>query len=220
MTEETQSMKTEDLIATLAAEPAPPPAASLERRAGMGAVAGLAVTVVLFLAVLGPRANLGAALSDPVVLAKTLMPLLLALFAGALALRSARPAVPSGVPGRIVWLVPAAVGALFFWALGATEAGQRLVAFLGHSTQVCIPAITVLSLPILAGLIHAMRGGAPVHPARSGALAGLAAAGMAAAIYSLFCTEDSPLFYAVWYSVAIGVATGIGAVVGRRFLRW
>lgn len=220
MTEETERMKTDDLIATLAAQPAPAPAASIEGRAGLGSVVGLAVTVVLFFLVLGPRAGLGTALMDPVVLAKTALPLLLAAFAWVLAVRSARPAVPSGKTGRAVWLVPAAVGALFFWALGATEAGQRLILFLGHSTQVCIPAITVLSLPILAGLINALKRGAPVHPTRSGALAGLAAAGLSTAVYSLFCTEDSPLFYAVWYSVAIGVATGIGALAGRRFLRW
>ena len=30
----------------------------------------------------------------------------------------------------------------------------------------------------------------------------------------MHCTEDSPLFYAVWYVLAILVATGLGALPG------
>ena len=55
---------------------------------------------------------------------------------------------------------------------------------------------------------------------RLGALAGVAAAGGATAIYSLFCTEDSPLFYVVWYGTGIGIVTALGALIGGRALRW
>ena len=41
-----------------------------------------------------------------------------------------------------------------------------------------------------------------------------------AALYAIHCTEDSPLFYAVWYGLAILVATAIGAALGRFLLRW
>ena len=57
-------------------------------------------------------------------------------------------------------------------------------------------------------------------PGLSGALAGLLAGGVGAARYAIHCTEDSPLFYATWYGIAILLATGIGAVAGRRVLRW
>jgi hypothetical protein len=95
-----------------------------------------------------------------------------------------------------------------------------MVDFLGHSIPVCLPAINLMSLPILAGLIAALRRGAPVDPQKAGALAGLAAAGLATALYSTFCTEDSPLFYSVWYSVGIAITTALGAVAGSRWLRW
>ena len=48
----------------------------------------------------------------------------------------------------------------------------------------------------------------------------LAAAGFATALYSTFCTEDTALFYAVWYAVGIGFVALAGAFAGKRFLSW
>jgi len=213
-------MKTEDLIASLASEPAPPPAAPLGRRALAGLGAGLAVTLALFALLLGPREALGTALAQPLTLAKTLLPLALAALATALALRAVRPGARMGAAGRIVWLVPGAALALFVLAFTTTAPGARLALFLGHSIPICLPAIVILSLPITAALIAALRRGAPEHPARAGALAGLAAAGLAASVYSTFCTEDSPLFYSTWYSTGILLAAGLAALIGARALRW
>jgi NAD(P)H-dependent FMN reductase len=50
--------------------------------------------------------------------------------------------------------------------------------------------------------------------------AGLVAGGLAAALYATQCTDDSPLFIATWYSIAIGAVTVLGAVLGRHQLRW
>ncbi|WP_172293548.1 NrsF family protein [Pseudoruegeria sp. HB172150] len=213
-------MKTEDLIATLATEAPMAPSASLERRAGLGVAFGGLVTLTLFFVVLGPRPGLLIAMSDPFTLAKTILPLLLAPLALIMSLHAARPAVPLGVVRWLALIPPVSAAGLFLWAFSTTGAGDRFALFIGHSIQVCLPAITILSLPIIAGLLGALRHGAPVRPARCGALAGLASAGIATAIYSTFCVEDSPLFYAVWYSLGIGIATGIGALLGMRYLRW
>ncbi|MEZ5869652.1 MAG: NrsF family protein [Defluviimonas denitrificans] len=62
--------------------------------------------------------------------------------------------------------------------------------------------------------LRALKDGAPTRPALCGALAGLAAAGFATALYSTFCNEDRRLFYAVWYSLGIGIVTAAGAVAG------
>lgn len=213
-------MKTEDLITSLAADAAPVSGMSLERQAALAVAAGFAVTLALFAAFYGPRPELAAAMSQPVTLAKTLLPLLLCGLAWSVVLRTARPGAPAGAAARLVWVVPAAMAGLLLWALLTTAAGQRLQLFIGHSIDVCLPSIMLLSLPILGGLLAVLRQGAPVHPARSGALAGLASAGLATAVYSLFCTEDSPLFYGVWYNLGIMLVAGLGAVLGRRFLRW
>jgi hypothetical protein len=48
----------------------------------------------------------------------------------------------------------------------------------------------------------------------------LLAGGLAAALYALQCTDDSPLFIVTWYSLAIAAVTLIGTLAGRRLLRW
>lgn len=213
-------MKTDDLINMLAQDSAPPPAAPIGQRAVLGVVAGLAGALVLYFLALGPRPRLLEQIQDPVVLSKTLLPLILFGFATVLGLRSARPGAQAGKAARLVWGVPVILAGLVIWALLTTPSGEIFVDWVGHSIPVCLPAITVLSLPIMAGLITAMRRGAPVDPQAAGALAGVASAALATALYSTFCTEDSPLFYATWYTLGILLTAGLGAWAGGKWLRW
>lgn len=213
-------MKTDDLITLLAQDATPPPAAPIARRVGLGLAAGFALALVIYMLILGPRAGLLDLMMAPVILAKTLLPLALFALALRLGLRSVRPAASPGRTGWVIWAIPVLTLTLFVWAFAVTPPASRMVNLLGHSIPVCLPAINLLSLPILAGLITALRRGAPVDPQKAGALAGLAAAGLATALYSTFCTEDSPLFYAVWYSVGIAITMALGAIAGARWLRW
>ena len=213
-------MKTDDLISMLAQDAAPPDRPSVGIRAGLGIAAGFLASAAVYFQVLGPRFGLGAALMDPVVAAKTVLPLTLFVLTLVLGLRAVRPAAAAGAPKRLVWAIPAVLAALVVWALATTPASERMADWLGHSIPVCLPAITVLSLPILAGLMTALKQGAPLRPGRAGFLAGLAAAGLSTALYSTFCTEDSPLFYATWYTLGIMISAGIGAALGRWWLRW
>ncbi|WP_375175219.1 NrsF family protein [Pseudooceanicola sp.] len=213
-------MKTDDLITMLAQDAAPPPAAPLGRRVALGLALGCVVALALYGLALGPRPLLMDYWQDPLVLAKTLLPLALFAFALPLGLRAVRPGAAPGVAARAIWVVPVVLGGLVVWTLFTTPRGELFWDWIGHSIPVCLPAITVLSLPILAGLITALRRGAPVDPQAAGALAGLAAAGLATALYSTFCTEDSPLFYATWYTVGIMFTAGLGAWAGGKWLRW
>ena len=43
---------------------------------------------------------------------------------------------------------------------------------------------------------------------------------LAAAIYAWHCPDDSPLFVATWYTIAISMVTAVGFLLGRRLLRW
>lgn len=52
------------------------------------------------------------------------------------------------------------------------------------------------------------------------AMAGLLAGGIGAVFYAAHCPDDSLLFAARRYTIAIGVMTGLGALGGRQFLRW
>jgi hypothetical protein len=72
----------------------------------------------------------------------------------------------------------------------------------------------------LAAALFCLRQGAPEHPARAGAATGLLAGAIGAALYATHCPDDSPLFVAAWYTLAIGIVAAIGAVSGSRLLRW
>jgi hypothetical protein len=91
---------------------------------------------------------------------------------------------------------------------------------IGHNAVHCLTSIPLLSLAPLACLLLALRGGAPAQPVLAGGAAGLLAAGVGATIYALTCPDDSPLFIAAWYSVAIALVTATSAFIGRRLLRW
>jgi hypothetical protein len=72
----------------------------------------------------------------------------------------------------------------------------------------------------LAAVLTALRVGAPYSPGTAGAVAGLLAGSLGATLYALHCTDDSPLFVALWYSPPIALATLAGAAAGSRLLRW
>jgi len=90
----------------------------------------------------------------------------------------------------------------------------------GNNPLACFFCVLLLSLPILAGALVALRAGAPTHPRISGAMAGLLAGGVTAALYTLHCPEDSLLFIAAWHVPAIALVSLIGAAVAARVLRW
>src|SRR5437899_772476 len=90
----------------------------------------------------------------------------------------------------------------------------------GKNSWVCMTAIPLMSLPILAGALIGLRHGAPARPAVAGAIAGLLSAGLAATLYASHCTDDSPLFVATWYTIATALVTAIGALAGSRILRF
>lgn len=215
-----KGMTTEALIERLAKAPPPPPL----RPARMAAVLALALAFALafYWGVYGLRADLAAALARPFVLVKTLVPLML----GAVALWAALGSLYPGEGARLsprLWplLLPAFVAALVLGlALRQATPGHIGAEIFGQTALGCFLSITALAALPLWLVLSAMRAGAPLRPGLSGALAGLAAGGLAAAGYALHCTEDSPLFYVPWYGLAIALTALCGAALGRRLLRW
>jgi hypothetical protein len=90
----------------------------------------------------------------------------------------------------------------------------------GSNSRICLTAIPLMSLPLLAAALIGLRHGAPARPAVAGAIAGLLSAGLAATLYASHCTDDSPLFVATWYSIATALVTAIGALAGSKLLRF
>lgn len=207
---------TEQLIRRLADTPPPPRLSMLTVAAPMLGAAGVAVGLFLLLA--GPRADLLAALSDPGILAKLVLPVALAVPALLLALRSARPGTPLSL-----WVlgVPAVAALLLFLTrLVQTPPDLIAPAIMGSSAAACLLSITTLSVPAIALGLILFRRGAALRPALTGALIGLAASAGVTAGYALHCNEDSPLFFTIWYGLAIILCTAAGAAAGRSLLRW
>jgi hypothetical protein len=90
----------------------------------------------------------------------------------------------------------------------------------GQDPLACFICVWLLSMPILLAALLALRHGAPSQPGRAGAMAGLFAGAVAAALYTLHCPEDSLLFVAAWHVPAVALVAAVGAAIAGRMLRW
>jgi hypothetical protein len=211
-------MRTDDLIRVLAADTARE--APVSARLPRGLLAGALVVAVLSLPLLGLRPDPMATLARGPVMLKQVLPLLLAAAAFGAALRLARPGASVGRWGMLLAAVPVLLALAVAATLMALPRSAWMPAMMGSTSRFCLVWVTLMALPPLAGALWALRAGASTRPTLSGAVAGLLAGGTGAALYAVHCVEDSPLFYAVWYALAILLATGLGALLGRRLLRW
>ncbi|HUB63604.1 MAG TPA: NrsF family protein [Methylocella sp.] len=212
-------MKTDDLIRALAADSATRPM-SLPRAFLAAMIPGAAIAFGLYLAVLGPRPHLLGLLAEPRFLFKVCLTLLLFSLSERLVMRLAKPGTDSHSAALMVLIVPLLLVAGIAAELLLVPVdlwGQRLI---GTNALHCLKSIPSLGLAPLAAILWFLRQGAPENPGRAGAAAGLLAGAMGAALYATHCPDDSPLFVAVWYTLAIAFLSALGAVMGRRLLRW
>lgn len=212
-------MRTSDLIDILARDVRPAPPGAVNRKLLAALVAGGLITFAIV--ALGLRCQpLLAAAQQPWFWMK-------AGYTGLLTLAGAVIVRRLSVPGSKLGATPLAAAVVILVMLGlgvgqillAARAG-RLALWLGHTWKVCSPLILLLAVPIYACLIAAIRRLAPTRPALTGAAAGFAAGALAATLYGLHCPEQAAAFVATWYTLGIGAATALGALAGRRLLRW
>lgn len=211
-------MKTDELIRLLSQDA--PVRMRLGRMLTLALAAGLAVSAVLLLATVGLRDDLASAIATVRVAFKIGMTLVLVIVAFGLVSRIGRPGVP---------LRPWAVALLLPLALMVVAVGVELLVvpqdawaarLMGRNAAFCLFFIPLLSLAPLAAFLAALRNGAPDDPGLAGAAAGLAAGAIGAALYAWHCPDDSPLFGAAWYTLAIMLVIAAGYGIGRRLLRW
>ena len=212
-------MDTDRLIRTLAADNA-----HHERPVALVLAMALLVaapfSLAMFLMELGVRPDVMTAMRNPFFDLKFLVTLALAIPAIAISIYLSRPEV--SIKGW-AWLLLIPLGLLGIGIGGEMMGPQRLpmmTRLVGSNSRVCMTAIPLLSLPLLAAALLALRHGAPARPAVAGAFAGLLSAGLAATLYASHCTDDSPLFVATWYTLATALVTAIGALAGSRVLRF
>ncbi len=214
------TMETDQLIRSLAADNA-------HRARPVGIVLALVllsaapVSLAIFFSELGVRPDVMTAMRNPFFDLKFVVTLALAISGIAISLHLSRP--EASLLGW-AWLLLIPVG---FVAAGI--AGEMMMMpqrlpmmtrLVGSNSRICMTAIPLMSLPLLAAALIGLRHGAPTHPAVTGAVAGLLSAGLAATLYASHCTDDSPLFVATWYTIATALVTAIGALAGSRVLRF
>jgi hypothetical protein len=212
-------MRTDDLIRTIAADHATH-RASVERWLSLSVFAALVVSATLFAAILGPRSDIARVAGEFGFLFKFIVTLTLGITAAILVLRLARPAADTKIPALALLAAPVMLGIAVLAEYAAVDPAVRTMKLLGSTRASCLTFIPLLSAPILAAALVALRHGAPMRPALTGAVAGLLAGGFGAAIYAAYCVEDSPFFLATWYTLAIMGVAVVGGLIGARILRW
>lgn len=212
-------MRTADLIELLARDASTVPAGIATRRLLAALAAGGLVTFAIVALVLHCQPLLTVAQQSWFWM-KAVYTGLLTVTGALLVRRLSVPGARLGTAPLAALLVVTAMLALGAGQILAAPPAARLTLWLGQTWKICSPLILLLAVPIYAALVVAIRRLAPTHLASTGAAAGLAAGALAATLYGLHCPEQAAAFVASWYTLGIGAATALGAVTGRRLLRW
>lgn len=210
-------MNTDDLIRILAADGrrAIPP----RRRVLAAAIAGGGVACIAFMAIVGARPDLTSAIWNPRVAFKF-------VFAGATAAAALRFGVKVSRPEDRTSVVTLLLPVLALLVMGAgtdaylTPPNAWAAAALGTTPLTCVGMIVVVAILPVSALLQAMRAGAPSSPTLAGAAAGLGGGAIGAGVFALNCPNDSVLFVAIWYVLALAVTCVFGAVLGAWKLAW
>jgi len=211
-------MRTDDLIADLAASPVATARPSLRIAGAM--LGGWLVALVTLVLVLGaPLASLSQTGMLPFGVKSG--------FAIAFLAASVSAAIAAGRPGKKLSLRLALIAvpflallALMTLELSSTPRGNWGGLFFGTTYMSCIAAITLASLPVLVSTLWAYREMAPTRPALAGLLAGLSSGAAAAVAYALYCPETTASFLLAAYTPAALAPAVAGWLLGPRLLRW
>lgn len=194
------------------------------RRSGMDILIVAVICVVelaLFFAVGARRPDMQTMMAQPSFWWRLGSLGLIALFSGALAIRSFDPTYsPRWGIRRLAVIVAACL------VFGATiDVGSVSIATIAHrldwtSGLQCAYKIALLSIPPLIALSALARRGAPTDTRGTALLAGLAAAAWGAFVFVFACPFNDPLYIVVWYSVGCAIVTLFSRLLLPRLARW
>jgi hypothetical protein len=213
-------MKTDELINMLASNVDPVKGGELRNALMIALGTGAVAAFCLMLVILGwPVAALGGEYPSLKLITLT-FPLGLAVAGASLLIKSARPGEPGRKPLILIGLLFFALFAAGFGALiRAHPAGWGEMVFGAHWAA-CLVCIPLFAIAPFASFVWALRRGAPTNLTRTGAIAGLVAGALGAAVFALHHETGSVPFIAFWYGGPILVCAVVGAILGPRLLRW
>ena len=192
----------------------------IAQKVALAIACGLALSTAVFFWQLGWRPDIGQARGTPTFVFKFVVTGALLAPAALLAARLARPDATPGLWGWALLIAPLLLVAGVSAELVASPINVWATKLIGTNAVACVTLIVLLSIAPFAALLFALSEGAPAKPRLTGAVAGIAAGALAATLYAMHCTDDSPLFVATWYTIAIGILAVAGSILGERLLRW
>jgi hypothetical protein len=212
-------MRTDDLIKALDADNKSP--AMPQRMVWAASLAAAALIAgLLFFLTIGPRPDIGHAAGTMRFLFKFVFTATLAITAFATLRLLAQPGRQVRKVAPWLALAPLMMVAAVLIELSIVPSQDWGTRMMGHNMRYCLSLIPLMGIGPLGILIAALRYGAPTRPTLSGVVAGILAGGIAATFYASHCTDDSPLFVATWYTIAITALALVGGFLGRRFSSW
>jgi hypothetical protein len=192
----------------------------LSSRLAMAFAVGAVIAAAIFVFSVGMRPDMSVAGYTMRVQFKFLFALTLVSGAAGAVAQVGRPDATPGPWAFVLLAVPVVLALAVIAELLATPAQSWIPRLIGQNSVYCLTILPALALAPLACLLFALRESAPTQPGLAGAVAGLAASGIAAVLYASHCPDDSPLFVAVWYPSAIAIVVAAGYLVGARLLKW
>ena len=212
-------MRTEDLIKALDADTSSK-AMPLRSAWWMAAAAAAVIAALVFFLTIGPRPDIMIAMHTMRFLAKFVFTLVLAITAFGLIRALSTPGASTVKAAAWMLAAPLLVAVAVALELFMVPEPMWSTRMVGSNMMICMGFIPLIGIGPLAIFLWMLRYGAPTRPMLAGAVAGLLAGGLAATFYAAHCVDDSPLFVATWYTLAIAVLAGLGALGGRFFVRW
>lgn len=214
-------MKTDDLIAMLAAGAEPVQPHVPEQRVARACAYSLPLALVtLFALGLNIRPDFMAVVDDPMFWVKFAFPGAVGVISLLLMVRLSRPGMATGLLPRLLSVPALAMAVLAAWVLLHAAPGDRAALVLGSTWKVCTLNIALVGMPVFIGAFWALKGLAPTQLATAGATAGLLAGAAGAVVYALHCPELQAPFLLVWNGLGMLLPAALGAALGPRLLRW
>jgi hypothetical protein len=213
-------MKTDELIDMLSTNVEPvkggEPRSLLMIALAVGAVAALCLMLAMF----GVPANaLGEQNFSIKVLALAVTLGLVAVGTRFL-IKSARPGEPGRKPLVLLGLLLFAIVSAGIVALVLAHPAAWSGMIFGPQWAACLICIPLFAIAPFVSLVWALRREAPTNLARTGAVVGLVAGALGAAVFALHHPGGSIPFLVLWYGGPIVLCTIVGAILGPRLLRW
>ena len=212
-------MKTDQLINLLSTNLEPVKRGETKKTLIWTILAGGLAAVCLMLATVGLRPG-GAWFLSGYLLLKLLFMLILICAGAALLAKLVSPGQDGRKLYTVILLAFLAIGSAGVCALALGPPVARDQMMMGSQWAICALCIPLFAIVPFAGLIWALRKGAPTNLRRTGAVAGLVAGALGAVAYAFHCPDDSIPFIALWYGGMVALCALLGAVLGPRLLRW